>query len=112
MIFAAILLAAYIANTIELPLPQGIKEYGTVTGNIQDCDIPERDETKVGGNPEIGITLENDRSIYLRWKTKAVDINYIYELCESHQKISVSYKVNRTIISPGLSYWIESVSEI
>ena len=66
----------------------------------------------MGSNPELGITLENAKSIYLRLNTKDIDINYIYELCDSHKKISVSYKVNRTIISPGLSYWIESVSEI
>ncbi len=101
-----------LASMIELPLPQGTKEYGTVTGNIHHCDISKRDRTKVGGNPELGITFEKTKSIYLRWNTKDIDINYINELCESHKKISVSYKVNRTIISPSLSYWIESVSEI
>ena len=111
-IFGAILFAVYIGSTIELPLPPNVAEYGTITGYILDCDIPQNERSNMGGNPEIGITLENNRSIYLRWKRKDIDMDYVDDLCQSAREVSVSYRVNRTLISPSLSYWIESLSEV
>ncbi len=111
MIVGPILLVVIIANKIELPLPEGTEEYGTITGNILHCDFSGNNEAGLRGSPEVGITLENARSIYLRWNTQGIDTDYIDALCESRKKISVSYKVNRTIISPGLSYWAETIRE-
>ena len=107
-----LLIAVYYAGKVELPLGGDVAEFGEAQGAIVRCDINQKHWTKADGITEVGITLDDPDAPFLRWDLQGFDIDTVDRWCHTGSEVSFSYRAQRTLLRPSVSYWVESAQAV
>ena len=105
-----VLILAVLASVIELPLPDGVKKYAVVKGEVSSCDIESHGDGRLGSSfLFVGIKFHDVQLPYVRWNTEKKRRKEIEGICKKNLYIEVKYRAQRLLIRPTVTYWVETL---